>query len=269
MRKILFSVISLSFFISTTRAQSYKSTYTFQKNVYTVAALQVPYPENVVSEAIKDYMLSKGYKDTHYKDFMVFRSVSINPAGGKTSDAYFNINQKNHSEKDISIITLLPVKNAQTLSPSTVEDRSAINDALVYLDSLRYNVHSYSIQKEINTQQKFVDKIKSKMLDLKNDSGSIAKKIRNYESDLTQNKIDQTTQSQVLNGIATGDQAALAKAHKKMDKLLDDQTDYEKKIRNYKSDLDKNTADRATEQTLYDKASQALEALKQKHLSLK
>jgi hypothetical protein len=268
MRKILFSVVVMSSVVFAARAQSYKSTYTFQKNVYTVAALQVPYPEDVISDAVKEYMLSKGYKDTHYKDFMVFRSVPINPAGS-TSDAYFNVSQKNRSEKDISTIVLLPVKNAQTLSPSTVEDSSSINNALVYLDSLRYNIHKYSIEKQIATQQKSVDKIKSKMLDLKNDSGSIAKKIRNYESDLEQNKVDQATQTQVINGLATGDQAALAKAHKKMDKLMDDQTDYEKKIRNYKSDLDKNTADRATEQSLYDKANQALDAVKQKLQKLK
>ena len=36
-----------------------------------------------------------------------------------------------------------------------------------------------------------------------------------------------------------------------MDNLLDDQTDYEKKIRNYKADLEKNIADRSTEQTLF------------------
>jgi hypothetical protein len=267
MRRILLSVITLSVFA--VRAQSYKSTYTFQKNVYAVAALQIPYPEDVVSGAIKEYMLSKGFKDTHYKDFMVFRSVPISQTGGAASDAYFNINQKNRSEKDISIITLLAVKNGQTLSPSSMEDSSFISSAMVYLDSLRYNVHSYSIQKQIDAQQKSVDKIKSRMLDLKNDSGSIGKKIRNYESDLAQNKIAQTTQTQLINGTATGDQAALAKAHKKMDKLLDDQTDYEKKVRNYKSDLEKNTEDRATEQALYDKASQALDALKQKHQDLK
>ena len=49
-----------------------------------------------------------------------------------------------------------------------------------------------------------------------------------------------------------------------MDKLLDNQADYEKKIRNYKADLEENTKDRATQQSLYDKQSQALEALKQR-----
>jgi len=106
------------------------------------------------------------------------------------------------------------------------------------------------------------------MISLKNDSGDIAKKIRNYEGELVQNKNDQTKQTQVINSTATGDQDALAKAHKKMDKLLDNQADYEKKLRNYKADLETNTKDRETEQSLFDRESQSLDALKQRHQNL-
>jgi hypothetical protein len=49
--------------LTSLNAQSYKSSYTFQKIPYTVASVQVPYDEDVVTEAVKDYMLGKGYKD--------------------------------------------------------------------------------------------------------------------------------------------------------------------------------------------------------------
>ena len=61
----------------------------------------------------------------------------------------------------------------------------------------------------------------------------------------------------------------LAKAHKKMDKLMDDQTDYEKKLRNYKADLEKNTEDRSTEQSIYETANSQLESLKKRLENLK
>ncbi|HEX3079786.1 MAG TPA: hypothetical protein VHQ04_04955, partial [Puia sp.] len=114
-------------------------------------------------------------------------------------------------------------------------------------------------------QQKALDKTGAKLISLKNDSGDIAKKIRSYEADLAENKNDQAKQTTVINNTATGDQDALAKAHKKMNKLLDNQADYEKKLRNYKADLENNTKDRATQQSLYEKESQSLEALKQRH----
>ena len=49
---------------------------------------------------------------------------------------------------------------------------------------------------------------------------------------------------------------------------MDNQADYEKKLRNYKADLDTNTKDRAAQQTLFEKETQSLEALKQRHQTM-
>jgi hypothetical protein len=267
MRKILFAVLPVLCILTTVKGQSYKSSYLFQKNNYPVAAIQVPFGEDVVTDAVKDYMNSRGYKDAHYKDFIVFRDVPIQEGSSVLSDAYFNVSKKSHSEKDVTIICLLPVKKGETLTPLS-EDSAAMNSSLTYLDSLVNRVHRYSLQQLIQTQQKTLDKTKSKMLSLKNDSGDIAKKIRNYEGDLAENKTDQEKQTKLINKTATGDQEALSKAHKKMDKLLNDQTDYEKKIRNYKADLEQNTQDRQTQQSLFDNQNQALNALKQRYQSV-
>jgi hypothetical protein len=253
---------------SATLAQSYKGNYTFQKNLYPAAAIQVASDDDVVTNAIKEYMSKKGYKETKYKDFLVYRSLPLNENPSSAIDAYFNINQKSHSEKDITIVSLLPVKKGETLTPTAI-DSSSMDLAVTYLDSMRYNILSYSLKQQIATQQKAVNKINSKLVDLKNDSGDIAKKIRSYENDLQQNKVDQDKQKTVISQTSTGDAAGLAKANKKMSKLMDDQADYEKKIRNYKSDLDKNTQDRATQQSLYETANTQLESIKKRLVDLK
>lgn len=268
MRNLLLFLLTALLFSQTGKAQSYKSSLTFQKSVYTVAAIQVPFEEDVVADAIKDYMLANGYKDAHYKDFLVFRSVPLENGSTATSDAYFNVNRKSKSEKDMTIVNLLPVKKGETLSPASVEDSSYVRISMVYLDSLKNRVYRYSLEQLIKEQVKALDKTKSKMLSLKNDSGDIAKKIRNYESELVENKNDQAKQTQVINNTSTGDQEALSKAHKKMDKLMDNQADYEKKLRNYKSDLEDNTKEREAQQVLYEKISQSLSALKQRHEKL-
>jgi len=268
MRKWIFlALILFSGILS--KAQSFNSHLTFQKTSYPVAAIQVPYPEDVVTSAVKEYMLSRGFAEAHYKDFLVFRSVPLDAGDSRSSDAYFSIVQKSHSEKDITIISLLPVKKGETLTPASVEDSSSLRFALSYLDSMRYHMHSYSIKQQILAQQKLVDKIKSKMLVLKNDSGDLAKKIRSYESELAQNKKDQEKQTREISSMSVGDESGLAKAHKKMDKLMDDQTDYEKKLRNYKAELEKNTEDRTTEQSIFDTANSQLEALKKRLADLK
>ena len=164
--------------------------------------------KTLVTDAVKDYMSRKGYKDAHYKDFIC---IQVCPAGRSSrrplSDAYFNINQKSHTEKDITIISLLPVKKGETLVPANAEDSSFIRMSMAYLDSMRYNILSYSLKQQIAAQQKIVDKIKAKMLDLKNDSGDIAKKIRSYDSDLQQNKKDQEKQTREISKMSTGDEA--------------------------------------------------------------
>jgi hypothetical protein len=268
MKKIIFLVLPAIFAFTTTNAQSYKSSYTFQKNVYPVAAIQVPFDEDAVKDALKDYMLAHGYKDAHYKDFIIFRDVPLDKNSSSVSDAYFVIDRKSHSEKDITVISLLPVKKGETLSPATVEDSSYTRISMAYLDSLKNNVHRYSLTQLIQAEQKTLDKTKAKMLSLKNDSGDIAKKIRNYESELAENKNDQVKQAKVISNTAPGDQDAISKARKKMDKLLNNQTDYEKKIRNYKADLEQNTQDREAQQTLFNSEIQALNALKQRHQAL-
>src|ERR1700712_3967635 len=100
MRNFFLSFVCIFFISASLNAQSYKTSYTFQKNAYGAAAVQVPYDENVVTEAVKDYMTGKGYKDAHYKDFIIFRSVPLDNGTTAYSDAYFNIEKKSRSEKD-------------------------------------------------------------------------------------------------------------------------------------------------------------------------
>ena len=268
MRKFLQLSIPCIFLLKSLDAQSYKTSLTFQKNTYTAAAIQVTLEEGVVSDAIKDYMSRKGFKDSHFKDFLVFRSVPLDSGSAIVTDTYFTIEKKSHSEKDITTISLLPVKKGETISPASVEDSSLMRSSLIYLDTLKHYVLSYSLKQDIKAQQKAVDKIKSNLLNLKNDSGDIAKKIRGYQSDLVENKNDQDKETRELSLIATGDQAALSKAHNKMDKLMNNQTDYEKKLRNAQAALEKNTQDRTTQQTLLEKETQALDALKKRHQDL-
>lgn len=256
--------ISAALFISSldAQSQSYNSSLSFQKNKYTVATIQVPFETDVVTSAVKDYMSRKGFKDSKYKDFVVFRSVPLDSSSAVFSDAYFNINRKSRSEKDISVISLLPVKKGQTLLPASAEDSSFIGSSLVFLDSLRPYILSYSLHQEILAQQETLGKINSKITDLKNDSGDIAKKIRGYEGDLTENRIDQDKQTREINNISVGNQSALAKAHKRMDKLMNRQTDYEKKLRNAQEDLAKNRKALEAQRSLADKESQTMDSLK-------
>ncbi len=264
MRRLLLVCIPVFFILPSLHAQSYNSNLVFQKNRYAVASLQLPYEEDVVTAAIRDYMSRKGFKDSRYKDFVVFRSMPLDSSRTIITDGYFDISRKSRSEKDLTILSLLPVKKDQPLLAANVEDSAAIGSAIIFLNNLKPFILDYGIQHEIITQQEAVGKAQSKFVRLKNDSGDIAKKMRGYESDLQQNKIDQDKESREILKTATGDNEALEKEHKKMGKLLDKQADLEKKLRNTQSDAYKNNKDLETQQNLVDKENQALNALKLK-----
>ena len=55
---LLFLVITLVLYPGA-KAQSYKSSYSFQKNQYASAAIQVSYEEDLVTDAVKEYMSRK------------------------------------------------------------------------------------------------------------------------------------------------------------------------------------------------------------------
>src|SRR6476659_5531795 len=99
MRKQLLLSLAAFLTLQSGKTQAYKSSLTFQKNQYAAAAILVPYAEDVVTDAVKEYMLCKGFKDAHFKDFIIYRSVPLNNDASVSADTYFNISQKSHSEK--------------------------------------------------------------------------------------------------------------------------------------------------------------------------
>jgi hypothetical protein len=261
MRKVLLSSVLSGLLFSALSAQSYNSSISFQKNQYTVAAVQIPADEDVVSAAVKDYMSRKGFRSAGYKDFLVFRSVPLDSDRNDLSDAYFSIGRKSRAEKDLTVVNLLPVKRDQTLLPANV-DSSMFSSALAYLNDLKPYVVHYSIVQQIQAQQETVTKVETRIRKLKNDSLDIVSKIRSYESSLRENKDAQDKQATELQNISSGDHTALSKAHKKMDKLQDRQNDYEKKLRNAQGDADQNRRDLTEQQGRLDKESQVLDSLK-------
>ncbi|HVY76416.1 MAG TPA: hypothetical protein VG890_16415 [Puia sp.] len=265
MRRLYLVLFTVSLTVSAI-AQSYPSSMTFQKNKYSVATIQVPFEAYLVNDGVKDYMSRKGLKSTGYKGFTVYRSVPFDSTGQVLGDAYFNIESKSRSEKDITYINLIPVKKDQPLLPANVDDSAGMNRALSFLNRVKPYLINYAYEQQIHDQEEAVAKTQSKLSRLKNDSGDIASKIRNYQNNLKDNKNDQDQATRDIQN-AGSDPAALSKANKKMSKLQDRQNDYEKRLRNAQTDADENRKDLSDQQSLLQKQSQTLDALKQKQQS--
>jgi hypothetical protein len=240
--------------------QAYDGKMDYQKSTISTATIELAYSQDVVEDAIKDYMAKKGYKNSSSKGFAVYRGAKLDDADAEQRDLYFKI-EKKKKEKDISVISLFSTKpNADILAkdstdnPQTDKGKMLLNNLVPYIDA-------HNLEVQIGAQQDVLKKAQKKQNNLKNEQADLEKKLRKYQDDLAQNKIDQAAQTQAMQNTVNQDAEATKKANKKMSKLLDDQSSLEKKQRNTQQDLDDNKKDQELQQKEVDKQQQILDAL--------
>ncbi|HLX92233.1 MAG TPA: hypothetical protein VKR32_11145 [Puia sp.] len=240
--------------------QAYDSKLDYQKSSISVASIELAYPQDVSEDAIKDYMSKHGTKNSSSKGFTVYRGAKLDSADANACDLYFKVERKK-KEKDISVISLFA---APLNSEIPVKD-SAFNPqpdkAKAFLNNLSPFIGAYDLEVQINAQQEVLKKAQKKYNNLKNEQGDLEKKLRKLQDELNQNKVDQATQSQIVQNSVNQDAEAAKKANKKLTKLLDDQTSLEKKQRNTQLDLDDNKKEQDTRQQEVAKQQSTLDAL--------
>jgi hypothetical protein len=243
-------------------SQAFATKIEYQKTQQSAASIQLPYASATVEEAIKQYMAKKGYKSADSKGFVVFRGAQLDSTDTDLSDLYFTVDHKSRKEKDITLITLLPTKKNEDLLTRSQTDSTRIDKARSFLNNLAPYIDAHHVQLQINGQTDVVKKAEKKMNGLLSDQNDLNKKIRRLQEDSTQNKKDQVKTAADIQVNINADEDTKKKTQKKMRKLLDDEGDLAKRLRNTQADLDQNKRDQATQQQEIDKQKQALEAVK-------
>jgi hypothetical protein len=215
-----------------------------------------------VEDGLSDYMAKKGAKSTGMKGFTVFRSVRLNDADSALTDLYFRTEPKSRQEKDLTLLTLLPVRKNQDILTRPSGDSMMMASARTFLDSLAPSLETYDINVQRNKQEALLQKARKKLDGLVNDQTDLEKKIRRLEADLDENKKEQVKQvGDLQSNIKAGDDDK-RKNQRKLRRLLDDEGSLEKKLRNAKSDLDQNKIDQRQQQAEVDKQQQVLEGIR-------
>jgi len=249
-------------------AQSYEGKIDYQKTQQAVAIIQLPCSRSAVEDGLSEYMAKKGARSAGMKGFTVFRSVRLNDADTVLSDLYFKMEPRSRQEKDITLLTLLPVKKNQDILTRPSEDNMSVAAARSFLDSLAPALEAYSIIMQGNNQEALLQKARKKLDGLINDQVDLEKKIRRLEADLDDNKKEQVKQVGDLQSNIKSDDDDKRKNQKKLRRLLDDEGSLEKKLRNAKSDLDQNKLDQRQQQAEVDKQRQILEGIRHKQPQL-
>jgi hypothetical protein len=266
MKKHLLLLIVLFVFKVTTYAQAlaYEGKLDYQKTMQQVAIIELPYKTDVVEDAIKDYMVKKGFKSSSSKGFDVFRGIKLDDGDADQSDLYFKIDKKK-KDKDYSVITLLATKaNGDILARPATDSTGQMEKAKSFLNNLVPYIDAHNTDVQVNDQQDVLKKAQKKMNGLISDQGDIEKKIRKIQAEQDQNKTDLLKQTQDIQSTVTADADVKNKMQKRMNKLLDEQDDLRKKLRKSQADLDENKINQEAQQKEVDKQQQALDAIKAK-----
>lgn len=260
----LFIVLLAFKFTTFSQAQAYEGRLDYQKTFQQVALIDVPYKTDVAEDAIKDYMVKKGFKSSNSKGFNIFRGIKLDDADADPSDLYFKIDKKK-KDKDYSVITLLVTKANQDILARPATDSTGQTDkAKSFLNNLVPYIDAHNTDVQVNDQQEVLKKAQKKLNSLINDQSDIEKKIRKLQADQDQNKSDIIKMTQDIQNTVTADADVKNKMQKRMNKLLDQQDDLRKKLRKAQSDLDENKIDQESQQKEVDKQQQALDAIKAK-----
>jgi hypothetical protein len=247
--------------IAKAQPQAYETKTDYQKSNLAAAAIDLPYSTDVVESAVKDVMASKGWKGTGQKGFTVYRGARLTEGSAAANDVYVRIDRRG-KDKNSSTITLFAVKPSEDPASRAADAVMPMDDAKTFLNNLVPSVEAHDLEVQIGVQEQVTKKSKKKYANLQDDQSDLEKKIRDAQSDLVQNKKDQVDQSALVQANISGDQDALKKAQKKMNKLLDEQASLEKKIRKYTTQLAENKNDQTGQQADVNKQQQALDTMK-------
>ncbi|MBS1661733.1 MAG: hypothetical protein JST68_11870 [Bacteroidetes bacterium] len=243
-------------------AQAYTSETELRNVRQRSAAIRLPYATDPVEDALKRYMMTKGFKSTSAGGYIVYRGVSLDGSDTTLSDLYFKAASAGRKEKDMTILNMIPVKKNQDVAVPSFADSSRLEKARIFLDSLAPFVASYNTGLLLNTQQEALGKAQRKMNDLKSEQGDLEKKMRQLQSDLDQNQKDQVKSVADLKASVNADDDTKRKYQKRVNRYLDEEASLEKKRRRTQQDLEDNKHEQEKQQLEIDKQRQGLDAVK-------
>jgi hypothetical protein len=156
------------------------------------AVIELPYPEDVIAAALKDYLSRKGKsKVNDLKGFTTYRNTQPTQNGTENADLYFRIDRKSKQEKETSTVYLL-------LTPieGTTSNLHSLNmeEAKTYLNELVTTIEGYNLEQKIKEQNKMIIDAEAKHKRLLNDGFNLERKRLELIQKISDNQLQQQAQ---------------------------------------------------------------------------
>ncbi len=268
MRKMLLMLTVFLLFRSAVQAQpqAYPAKTEYQKAQLDAVAIDLPYSTDLVEGTLKDKMAKKGIHGAAQKGYTLYHGLRLGDSSSAINDLFFKIDRRNR-DKNASTLTLLVVMPGEDPAKRAPGAAWPADGAKEYLNDLIPAFEAANLDLQIQAQEGVIKKAQKKYNGLQDDQSDLEKKIRNAQSDLDQNKKDQTQATADMQNNIHGDNEEMKKAQKQMNKLLDKQASLEKKIRNWQAALTQNKTDQTAAEKDLQTQQQSLDSMKARRKS--
>jgi hypothetical protein len=162
------------------------------------AVIEVPYDEEVVAAAIKDFMSKKGIRSDKSKGFMVFRGAKVNDGDVEVADLYFKVDRKSRKERNESMVYLVVGRPGENVGLRTPDDRHQLENGKELLNSMVSSLQAAGLEAAIAEQEELVRREEKKLKNMEEDQRDLEKRIKNLEEKIEESKQDQRKQADEL-----------------------------------------------------------------------
>ncbi|MEP7110220.1 MAG: hypothetical protein ABI760_19650 [Ferruginibacter sp.] len=188
-------------------AQASFTTISIDKKLQPGLVLDLPNNTDIAEGTILEKLKETGYspetkgslfwKKNKLDGFYVFNGIVLPALNNQKLDMYFKVERKSKKQKDQSIIYLLVSKGYDNfISPDV--DSVTFMAATNFLNGFVATTASFSLNLDIEEQEKVVKNAEKKLSNLQDDEKDLVKKIEEYQADLVNKKNDQAMQEKEI-----------------------------------------------------------------------
>ena len=190
-----------------TSAQSVSTGVSYNKTTQPALMLLVPYSESITEGAILQKLRENGHdpetkgksfwKQNKVHGFYTFKGVVVKDIHQTPLDLYFKVEPKGKKDNETSTVYLMVSKGGeQFITPES--DQTIHSGAKKFLNKLIDESAAFKLKKEIEMQEGEVKEAEEKLVKLKADEQELQKKIAQLQEEVRQNKMQQDSQSKVV-----------------------------------------------------------------------
>ena len=190
MRKILILPVFLFFFFFCF-SQAHEASIRFDGKDRPGVIVNIPYPTDVVENAINERFAKEGYKGNTSKGWTVYRNVKLKSLGDDALDVYVKVERKSRQEKDVSEVSIIVARGYSNFVES---GSNVLKSSGIFVADVEPLAASMNLELDIKAQDEILKKSQKKYNELVTDSLDLDRKKKKLEDGLVENSKKQGEQ---------------------------------------------------------------------------